>query len=204
MSVISSVVCWTEETVSVPSPVVKPKSSPQEKTQVKPEEKSNIPSSTTTPHDGEATESMSNNDPKDSVDSKEEEIPRKETKLNKPVEKVEKKHTRKHSVENQDMNSSLVTREVQSKLRSEEVVSSENLAESADTISPLTTRAPSASITRRDSDLSRKRYSSMQPSGSSLASSRQAGISMSMRSLPSQSRSASSGKVSLCRLCIYI
>ena len=174
---------------------------------MKPEEKPaipNIPSSTATPHDGEATESMSNNDPKDSVDSKEEEIPRKATKLNKPVEKVEKKHTRKHSVENQDMNSSLVTCEVQSKLRSEEGVSSENLTESTDTISPLTTRAPSASITRRDSDLSRKRYSSMQPSGSTLASSRQAGISMSMHSLPSQSRSASSGKVRLCRLCIYI
>ena len=173
---------------------------------MKPEEKSVVsdtPSSTTTPHDGEATESMSNKDPKDSVDSKEEEIPRKETTLNKPVEKVEKKHTRKHSVENQDMNLSLVTREVQSKLHSEKGVSSENLAESADTISPLTTRAPSASITRRDSDLSRKRYSSMQSSGSTLASSRYAGISMSMHSLPSQTRSASSGKVRLCRLCIY-
>ena len=173
---------------------------------MKPEEKPvapDTPSPTTTPHDGEATENMSN-DPKDSVDSKGEKIPRKETTLNKPVENVEEKHTRKHSVENPDMNSSLVTREVQSKLRSEKGAPSENLAESGDTISPLTTRAPSASITRRDSDLSRKRHSSMQPSGSTLASSRQAGISMSMRSLPSQSRSASSGKVRLCRLCIYI
>ena len=146
--------------------------------------------------DGEATENVSN-DPKDCVDTKEEEVPGKETTLNKPVEKKVKKHTRKHSVETPNMNSSSVTHQVQSKLDSQEGVSSGNLDESPDTISPLTTHAPSASITHRGSDLSRKRHHSMQPTNFTLASSRQAGMSMSMCSLPSQSRSASSGKVRL-------
>jgi len=193
--------CWTGETVSVPSPAIKPQSTLQDKTktQVKQEEKPVPPDIPSPKHDdGEATENVSN-DPKDCVDTKEEEVPGKETTLNKSVEKKVKKHTRKHSVETPNMNSSSVTHQVQSKLDSREGVSSGNLDESSDTISPLTTHGPSASITRRGSDLSRKRHHSMQPNGT-LASSRQAGMSMSMCSLPSQSRSASSGKVRLGRL----
>ena len=169
---------------------------------MKPEEKPvapDIPSPTNASHDDEATKNV-NKDPKDCVDSNEEEIPGKETTLNKPVEKKVKKHTRKHSVETPNMNSSSVTHQVQSKLDSQEGVSSGNLDESSDTISPLTTHASSAYITRRNSDLSRKRHYSMPPSNGTLAGSRQAGMSMSMCSLPSQSRSASSGKVRVGRL----
>ena len=169
---------------------------------MKPEEKPvapDIPSPANASHDDEATKNVSN-DPKDCVDSKEEEIPGKETTLNKPVEKKVKKHTRKHSVETPNMNSSSVTHQVQSKLDSQEGVSSGNLDESSDTISPLTTHTPSAYITRRNSDLSRKRHYSMPPLNGTLAGSRQAGMSMSMCSLPSQSRSASSGKVRVGRL----